>query len=109
MGLAASQARVLILTARKNDIEMQQLYINQVRAQMSNSVGLLFNLSESLEPGSPRYSQLQQRIAAIQQVDKGLQLQLERLTTQYQMVTAELESVRKNVQGNIKATFKALG
>lgn len=43
MGLAASQARFLGLTARKSDKEYQGQQINQARSQLANETDSLFN------------------------------------------------------------------
>jgi hypothetical protein len=108
MGLAASQARLLMIQARKNDIEFQTQVINQARMQLANTVGMLFNLTADLSPESPTSQALQARVAAIQQIDKALELQSTRLTTQYKAIEAEYESLKKIIEKNISATFKLL-
>jgi hypothetical protein len=108
MGLAASQARLLMIQARKNDIELQTQFINQARMQLANTVGALFTLTADLNPESPTTQALQARVAAIQQIDKALELQSTRLTTQYKTIEAEYESLKKIIEKNISATFKLL-
>ncbi len=108
MGLAASQARLLMIQARKNDIELQTQFINQARMQLANTVGALFTLTSDLNPESPTSQALQARVAAIQQIDKALELQSTRLTTQYKAIEAEYESLKKIIEKNISATFKLL-
>lgn len=53
MGLAASQARFLGLTARKSNIEFQGQQINQARTALSNEVMGLYNKYNSLEVPTP--------------------------------------------------------
>lgn len=106
MGFAASQARYMMLTARKSDLELQGQMINQARMQLANITGALFTISSNLEPDSPESQQLQARIAAIQAVDKSLELQLRRVDTQHEAVQTEIESVRKVITKNIESTFK---
>ena len=98
MGLAASQARLLMIQARKNDIELQTQFINQARMQLANTVGALFTLTSDLNPESPTSQALQARVAAIQQIDKALELQSTRLTTQYKAIEAEYESLKKIIE-----------
>jgi capsule polysaccharide export protein KpsE/RkpR len=106
MGLAASQARYMILTARKSDLELQGQFINQARLSLANITGALFTISANLEPESPEAQQLQARIAAIQAIDKALELQLRRVDTQRDAVQTEIEAVHKVIGKNIESTFK---
>jgi capsule polysaccharide export protein KpsE/RkpR len=109
MGFAASQARYMSLTARKSDLELQGQFINQARMQMANISGNLFTISSNLEPESPEAQQLQARIAAIQAIDKSLELQLRRVDTQHDAVQTEIDAVRKVIGKNIESTFKTFG
>lgn len=109
MGFAASQARYLMLTARKSDLELQGQFINQARLSLANVTGALFTISSNLEPESPEAQQLQARIAAIQAIDKALELQLRRVDTQRDAVQTEIEAVRKVIGKNIESTFKTFG
>lgn len=106
MGLAASQARYLTLTARKNDLELTGQQINQSRLELANIANDLFNTSTNLNPDSAQAIQLQLRINAIQSLDKGLELQLRRVDTQQQAVQTELDAVKKVIDKNIELTFK---
>ncbi len=109
MGLAASQARLLMLTARKSDLELMGQQINQARLYLANIVGQLFTLSSNLEPESPTSIQMQMRISALQAVDKGLELQLRRVDTQHDAVQTEIEAVQKVLEKNIAMSFKTFG
>jgi hypothetical protein len=106
MGLAASQSRYLVLTARKNDLELSGQQINQSRLELANIANDLFNTSTNLNPDSTQAIQLQLRINAIQSLDKGLELQLRRVDTQQQAVQTELDAVKKVIDKNIELTFK---
>lgn len=109
MGFAASQARYMILTARKSDLELQGQFINQARLSLANITGALFTISSNLEPEGPDAQQLQARIAAIQSIDKALELQLRRVDTQRDAVQTEIDAVRKVIGKNIESTFKTFG
>jgi capsule polysaccharide export protein KpsE/RkpR len=106
MGFAASQARYMMLTARKSDLELQGQFINQARLQLANITGALFTIASNLEPESPETQQLQARVAAIQAIDKALELQLRRVDTQRDAVQTEIDAVRKVIAKNIESTFK---
>ncbi|MCA9841328.1 MAG: hypothetical protein R2857_00280 [Vampirovibrionales bacterium] len=106
MGFAASQARYIMLTARKSDLELQGQFINQARLALANIVGALFTISANLEPESPAALALQARIAAIQTIDKALELNLKRIETQREAIVTEIAAVNKVIQKNIEMSFK---
>ncbi|MBK8190058.1 MAG: hypothetical protein IPK79_06365 [Vampirovibrionales bacterium] len=106
MGLAASQSRYLMLTARKNDLELTGQQINQSRMQLANMTNDLFNTATTLDPDAPEAIKLQMRINAIQSLDKSLELQLRRVDTQQEAVRTEIEAVKKVIDKNVDLTFK---
>ena len=57
MGMAASQARFLNLTARKTNIEYQGQQINQQRTELSNKSATLYNQMLTLQVPTPPNSQ----------------------------------------------------
>ncbi|HEY9745294.1 MAG TPA: hypothetical protein V6C99_03650 [Oculatellaceae cyanobacterium] len=109
MGLAASQARFLALTARKSDLELTGQQINQSRMQLANVTNQLFTIVSNLEPDSDEAVQIQLRINALQGLDKSLELQLRRVDSQQQSVQTEIEAVQKVIDKNIDMTFKTFG
>ncbi len=109
MGLAASQARYLALTARKSDLELTGQQINQSRMQLANVTNNLFNVMTNLEPDSPQAIAIQMRINALQGLDKALELQLRRVDTQQESVQTEIDAVKKVIDKNIDGTFKTFG
>jgi len=106
MGLAASQARYLELTARKSDLELTGQQINQSRMQLANMTDELFNVMSNLDPNSATALQLQARVESLQSLDKALELQLNRVDTQQQACQTEIEAVQKVISKNIDQTFK---
>lgn len=106
MGMAASQARYLALTARKSDLEFTGQQINQSRLQLANITNQLFNVATNLDPDSPQAIQLQLRINALQSLDQALELQLRRVDTQQKAVQTEVEAVQKVIDKNVSMTFK---
>ena len=53
MGMAASQARYLALTARKSNVEYEGQQINQARTALANQTANLFNQMLSMEVPAP--------------------------------------------------------
>lgn len=109
MGFAASAARRAMLTARLSDIQLQGQFINQAKMQIANMSNQLFNATTNLEPESPAAKALQQRIAAIQTLEKQLDIQLARLDAQEEAVKTELEVIKKVIDENIGRTYKTFG
>lgn len=106
MGMAASQARYLLLTSRKNDLEFTGQQINQSRMQLANITNQLFNVATALDPDSNEAINIQLRINSIQSLDQALELQLRRVDTQQKAVQTEIEAVAKVIDKNITLTFK---
>ena len=106
MGLAASQARFLSLTARKSDLELTGQQINQSRLQIASATNELYNTAASLDPESVEAQQIQSKINALQELDVALELQLRRVDTQQQAVQTEIAAVQKVIDKNIDLSFK---
>jgi len=111
MGMAASQARLLMLTARKSDLELMIQFVSQSRMALSNATSALYNqgATQNLDPNSPQTQALQMRISAIQEADKRLEMEMKRLDTQHEAVQTEIETVQKVLQKNIETSFKIMG
>lgn len=76
MGLAASQARFLGLTARKSNVEYQGQQINQARTALSNEVMGLYNKYNSLEvPVPPSVNEYQKTTYTLESTYEGYQIQ----------------------------------
>lgn len=109
MGFAASSARLYMLVARKSDLELHLQFINQARLQVANMMSSLFMVSANLEPESDQAKAIQMRIAAIQQWDKMLEIQANRINNQHQAVQTEIQAVQKVIQKNISMSFGLMG
>lgn len=106
MGLGASQARFLMLTARKSDLEMQGQSINQARMALANKMSTMMDGQSQMNPDDPKMQQQQKQVEAIQQIDKRLEMQLRRVDTQQQAVQTEIQAVQKVIDKNIDMSFK---
>ena len=80
MGLAASQSRYLVLTARKSDLELTGQQINQSRLQLANVTNDLFNVATTLDPDSPEAIRIQLRINALQSLDQSFTVNCSNVT-----------------------------
>lgn len=106
MGLAASQARFLQLTARKSDLEFQGQLINQQRMTVAYKSETLISGLNFLDPTTAAYQSKLTEIDSIHQIDQRLEIELENIDTQQQAVQTEIEAVKKVIDKNIDLTFK---
>ena len=109
MGFAASQGRLLMLVARKHDLELQLQFINQARLQLSQSMTRLFMAGANLEPGSEGANRIQFVTAAANAQEKQLDVLAQQFDSQLQAVNTEIDSVRKVISDNIQRSFKLNG
>ena len=75
MGLAASQARFLGLTARKSNVEFQGQQVNQARTALANEVMRLYDKYNKLEvPIPPSIQDYTKTVYNLQNTDENYQL-----------------------------------
>lgn len=92
MGLVAGQARLLLLTSRRLDLEFDMQRITQQRTNMAQQAQALMND--------------EQATAQVQAMDKNLELKQKEIETQHKAVETEYESAKKIVDKNIEGSFK---
>ncbi|OGI17542.1 MAG: hypothetical protein A2255_07270 [Candidatus Melainabacteria bacterium RIFOXYA2_FULL_32_9] len=102
MGLVASQARILMLTSRKSDLEFAMQQISQRRMMLAQAT---MSLAQTQMAAGPE-AQEDPRSAMLQQVDKMLEMQSLQFQTLHKTVSTELESVQKIIDKNIERSFK---
>jgi DNA repair ATPase RecN len=102
MGLAASQARLLYLTARQSDLQYMAQIMNNQRISLSNQAIQLTSMQADLQPGEAALEQIQYRLSALNQIDKSLQLQLTRVDNQNDAVGADIQTVKQVITKSIE-------
>lgn len=114
MGLAASQARFLQLTARKSDIEFRGQQLNQERtinaADMEHLVEQMQAYAQTHADGllvDPNdYTVIEAELEVLHAIDRTLELELKNVDTQQNEVQTEIDAVSKVIDKNIDMTFK---
>ncbi len=114
MGLAASQARFLQLTARKSDLEFKGQQLNQERTINADSMEQLVEQmqaaaqvdDEGLLVNPSLYYSIEAELEAKHAIDRTLELELKNVDTQHQEVQTEVDAVNKVIDKNIDMTFK---
>ena len=93
MGIAATQARLMMITSYKDDVEFAMQMIAQKRTV----------LAYQAESAAQNYPEL---AAQYQVIDKELEAEMQTLETQEKMVSTEYESVQKMLTDNITSSMK---
>lgn len=123
MGMAASQSRLLMLTARLSDLELRAQQIQnakirnsmQVQAATANYIAALNNNNSSgavttdsniSSSGSVDATQFEATMYALEGVDKLYDMELKNIDTEHQAIQTEIDSVKKVIDKNIERSFK---
>lgn len=111
MGLAASQARFLQLTARKSDLEFKGQQLNQERTINAHNMDRLVEemqqlSSDGLLDDPNQAGAVEAELEQLHSIDRQLELELKNIDTQHQEVQTEVDAVNKIIDKNIDMTFK---
>lgn len=118
MGLVASQCRMLMLYARKSDVEFriqgitqQILMMSGLQSNLAMTQANIMNGMIGADDNGKLQAQSQEKQVEAQQLqiqtyEKYLTQQQKTLETQLNAVTTEIESVQKIISKNIEMTFK---
>jgi len=114
MGLAASQARFLQLTARKSDLEFKGQQVNQERTINAHNMEQLIEQMQAAAQvngdgdlvNPSLYYTIQAELETKHSIDQQLELELKNVDTQHQEVQTEVDAVGKVIDKNIDMTYK---
>jgi hypothetical protein len=114
MGLAASHARFLQLTARKSDVEYKGQQLNQERTINAHNMERLVEQmqqaaqvdDDGLLVNPELYYTIQAELENKHSLDRTLELDLKNVDTQHQEIQTEIDAVNKVIDKNIDMTFK---
>jgi len=93
MGIAATQARLMMVTRYQSDLEFGMQMISQKRTV----------LAYQAQSAAENYPEL---AAQYHTMDKKLEAEMQTLQTQQKMVSTEYESVKKTLDENISRSMK---
>jgi len=118
MGVDSNQCRLLLLTARRDDLEysmsvltmrQQMLATNRANAVAQKAAALSTYLQTPDQPvafeQTAAYAQYEQEMLRLEAADNQLDMQLKTMETEHQAITQEIEETRKTVDNNVKNTF----
>ncbi|MDH4379144.1 MAG: hypothetical protein QE263_04475 [Vampirovibrionales bacterium] len=107
MGFAASTARLLMLTARKSDLELRVQMINQMRMYWSDVTSMMMMAAaadpSAFKPGEEKAIQLEARRAYVSQMEKMLEMDGKKADAQLAAIESEMQAVTKHVTDNAKS------
>jgi hypothetical protein len=95
-------------TSRLYDMRFQQQLLSQSLQNMRSSAFSLQSLMEGLDSESLYAVAFQQQLAAINQMEKHIVLQQQRLNQEIQIVQADTESQKKITESWVKSAFSYL-
>lgn len=95
MGIAATQARLMMVVGYKSDLEFAMQMIAQKKMY----------LCYQAQAAAENYPELAEQYHFL---DKQLDMELKTLETQHKMVSAEWESIKKVLDDNIEKSMKYL-
>lgn len=98
-----------MLLSRKSDIEFQVQLIQQARMRIQNVMDRLMLSFNTLDPNDPMVRQSEVLLQRIQLQDKRMEMVAQRLTTQHEAISTEVQAVKKVISKNIQGSFNALG
>lgn len=87
------------LQARLNDITSQKLSLLDTISQMSTQISDIGNSD------SPAVKQLEARKIELENLDKQLDIKMQKIQTQLQAATTELQSADQSLQQNVQKAF----
>ena len=106
MGFLASFSRQMYLTAYVNHLETK---LNDITTQKLNLLDTISQLSTEIsdisDTDSPAVKQLEARRIELENLDKQLEVRMQKIQTQLQAANTELQSASQTVQQNLQRSF----
>ena len=107
MGLLTAQLRLAQINNYRSDLEYQINLISSTKISLSAQINDMVGLNADMDPESPESKALEKKKARLQQDEKALDQKLQRYQTQLQMIEAEEQTVKQQVQTGIQRSFAA--
>lgn len=103
MGIITGTLDQQYLIAYKNDLEYKVSLIRHAKMELSDAANDLLTVGTDMDPDNPVVKQLEQRKERLNLLEKKLDMQLEEYQTKIQMVDANMEASRKQIDDGIKS------
>lgn len=115
MGMSASQVRLLTLTARLSDLELEAQMISNSKIRLAiQTEGITKTYVEALQGEDQTKLNLATalytaQVTQIQSEDKIFDLSLKQVETEHSAIQTEYDSVKKIIDKNVERSFKIFG
>jgi len=107
MGIFLSQMRMAEIIKYRSDLEYQIHLINATKLDLSSQVNAMVGLEAEMDADSPEKKALEKKKERLMQVEKSLDLQLQRYQSQLEMINQEEQGVKQQLQTSIQRSFAA--
>ena len=105
MGLLIAQMRLAQINSYRSDLEYRIQLISTTKLDLSSQINDMVGLGSDTDPDSPEMKALEKKKERLYQVEKELDAQLQRYQNQLQMIEAEEQSVKQQMQSAIQRSF----
>lgn len=94
MGIVTQTIGTQQYMAQKADLEYKINQINQAKLSLTNSLNELMNVGTDLDPDSTMVKHLEERKAKLHQLEKQLDMELQKYQTQLQLVDSNMKALK---------------
>ena len=105
MGILIAQMRLMQINSYRSDLEYKIQLVSSTKLDLSSQINNIIGLGSDMEPDSPEMKELEKKKERLTQAEKALDLQLQRYQTQLQMIEAEEQGVRQQLQQSISRFY----
>ncbi len=105
MGILIAQMRLAQINSFRSDLNYNIQLISATRMDLLNQINELVNLGSEMDSESPEMKALEKKKERLNQAEKMLDMQLQRYQTQLDMLNAEEQSVKEDLQESIQRCF----
>lgn len=105
MGLLVAQMRLAQINEYRSDLEYKIRLISSTKLDLSNQINELVGFGSDMDSDSPEMKALEKKKERLYVIEKALDQQLQRYQNQLQMIDAEEQSVKQQLEKAIQRSF----
>ena len=105
MGLLLGQFRLSQINSQLADLQYKVQLVSTTKMELTSQVDDILTLSASMDSKSPEAQALEKKKERLNQVEKKLDMQLQRYQTQINMLESEKQSVKESVNRSIQGSY----
>ncbi len=106
MSWAGAGSRLMLLIARRYDLEHQIALISDHKYKLGSMISNLMNLKADSDPGSPQDKAMQAKIHMLYEAEKALEMRITKLNKQQEAIDKEEQKLDQMVSKNIDRFFQ---